>query len=148
MSSTIQGGKSTQLAEIKWKLKEKNHLVVEVDTQLLSEHPGHFYTTLAFQIATTLRIPKSKAQYPHDRKQFQSLFQDEGMFTITMTEQKKTGFILLFEEMDGLRCKEEFWSALSPLLETNQKELTSLSICGSQQYVITTSKSWTMQRTP
>jgi hypothetical protein len=119
-----QGGKSTRLAEIKWKLKEKNHLVVQVDTQELCEQPERFYSDLSFEISSALGIPEPEVPCPKDRTSFQCLFKGEGFFVQIMRRQKKNSLILLFEEMDGLRCNEEFWSALSPLLDTNQKELT------------------------
>jgi hypothetical protein len=118
-----QGGKSTRLAEIKRRLQEKNLLVVEVDARELSQQPEDFYSSLAFEISSALYIPEPKVPCPKDCTTFNRLFKGEGFFVRTMREQKKEGLILLFEEMDGLQCKEEFWSALSPLLETNQKVL-------------------------
>jgi hypothetical protein len=37
--------------------------------------------------------------------------------------QNKKDLILLFEEMESLQCKQEFWSAFSPMLEDNDEEL-------------------------
>jgi hypothetical protein len=138
-----QAGKSTRLNHIKTILGSSNLLVVPIDMRAVSKVPNDFYCSLAKRIDRSLRnhVPPYKV-FPTKLtcEGFQELFESEGSFEIRLRETNKTGLLLLIEEMDALRCIEEFWCGISTMLETNQDVLKALASTATQDQRSTSSQ--------